>query len=76
MISWLNLDANGALGPEPLQALSDGLIALSFLAIPAALLHLYRRRDVHRPGLTALVVLFTLFMVALGLAHLVSLLAI
>jgi two-component sensor histidine kinase len=76
MTSWLNLDAVGALGPEPLQALSDGLIALSFLAIPAALLYLYRRLDVHRPGLTALVALFNLFMIALGLAHLVSLLAI
>jgi two-component sensor histidine kinase len=76
MTSWLPFDANGALGPEPLQALSDGIIALSFLAIAAALLYLYRKRDGHRPGLTALVVLFTLFMVALGLAHLVSLLAI
>jgi len=76
MTSWLPFDANGALGLEPLQALSDGIIALSFLAIPAALLYLYRRRDVHRPGLTALVVLFTLFMAAIGLAHLVSLLAI
>jgi uncharacterized membrane protein len=76
MTSWLTLDTNGALGPEPLQALSDGLIALSFLAIPAALLYLYGRRDVHRPGLTALVMLFTLFMAALGLAHLVSFLAI
>jgi len=76
MTSWLNLDANGALGPEPLQALSDALIALSFLAIPVALLYLYRRRDVHRPALTALVALFSVFMVALGLAHLVSFLAI
>ena len=58
-----------------LHALSDGVIALSFLVIPAALLYIYRKRGESSPGETALVTLFALFMFAVGLAHLASLLA-
>ena len=76
MNSWLSFGAEGPSGLDLLRAVSDGIIALSFLAIPAALIFIYRRPGEHRPGVTALVALFALFMIVIGLAHLASLLAI
>jgi two-component sensor histidine kinase len=52
---------------------SDGIIALSFLTIPIALLYIHRKRGESNPGETALVTLFALFIFAVGLAHLASL---
>ena len=79
MASWVSF---GAAGPQTeiwppglalLHAVSDGIIALSFFAIPFALLHIYRRRGETNPGERALIVLFALFIFAVGLAHLASL---
>ncbi|MBC8013392.1 MAG: PAS domain-containing protein, partial [Methyloceanibacter sp.] len=56
-----------------LHAVSDGIIALSFLIIPAALLYIHKRRGESSPGESALVTLFALFIFAVGLAHLASL---
>ncbi len=55
-----------------LHALSDGVIALSLLLIPAALLYLYGRRKEANPREQALITLFILFIAAVGLAHLAS----
>ncbi|MGZ8400013.1 MAG: sensor histidine kinase [Methyloceanibacter sp.] len=57
-----------------LHAVSDGVIAASFLIIPAALLYIHRKRGESSPGETALVTLFALFIFAVGLTHLASLL--
>ena len=56
-----------------LHAVSDGVIAASFLIIPVALLYIYRRRGESNRGETALVTLFALFIFVVGLAHLASL---
>ena len=56
-----------------LHAVSDGIIALSFLIIPAALLYIHKRRGESSPGEGALVTLFALFIFAVGLAHLAAL---
>jgi PAS domain S-box-containing protein len=56
-----------------LHAVSDGVIAASFLIIPAGLLYIHKRRGESTPGETALVRLFALFIFAVGLAHLASL---
>jgi PAS domain S-box-containing protein len=56
-----------------LHAVSDGVIAASFLIIPAGLLYIHKRRGESTPGETALVTLFALFIFAVGLAHLASL---
>ena len=58
-----------------LHAVADGVIALSFLTIPAALLYIHKRRGESNPGETALITLFALFIFAVGLAHLASLFA-
>ena len=80
MASWVSF---GTVGPQTegwpsglvlLHAVSDGIIALTFFAIPLALLHIYRRRGETHPGERALIVLFALFIFAVGLAHLASLL--
>jgi two-component sensor histidine kinase len=55
---------------------SDGIIALSFLTIPIALLYIHRKRGESSPGETALVTLFAMFIFAVGLAHLASLVAV
>jgi two-component sensor histidine kinase len=52
---------------------SDGIIALSFLTIPIALLYIHKSRGESSPGETALITLFALFIFAVGLAHLASL---
>jgi PAS domain S-box-containing protein len=57
-----------------LHAISDGIIAASFLIIPAALIYIHNRRDERNPGETALVTLFILFILACGLAYFASLL--
>jgi PAS domain S-box-containing protein len=57
-----------------LHAVSDGVIAASFLLIPVALLYIYKRRGESSPGEAALVTLFSLFIFVVGLAHLASLL--
>ncbi len=53
--------------------MSDGIIALSFLTIPIALLYIHKRRGESGPGETVLITLFVLFIFAVGLAHLASL---
>lgn len=81
MASWLSLGASGLpLQSEAwpsklvlLHAVSDGIIALSFLIIPAALLYIHKRRGESSPGEGALVTLFALFIFAVGLAHLATL---
>jgi two-component sensor histidine kinase len=83
MASWFAFGAPEA-PPHPdawpsglvlLHAASDGIIALSFLTIPVALLYIHRKRGESSPGETALVTLFALFIFAVGLAHLASLFA-
>jgi PAS domain S-box-containing protein len=59
-----------------LHAVANGVIAVSLLLIPAALLYLYRRRSYSNPGESGLVALFILFIFAVGLAHFASLLTI
>jgi len=56
------------------HALGDGIIALSFLLIPAALIYFFRKRGERSPRETALVILFSLFILAAGIAHFASLL--
>src|SRR3989337_2556570 len=81
MTSWLSFGANGAplqseawpSGLVLLHAVSNGIIAFSFLTIPIALLYIYKRRGAATPGEPALVTLFALFIFAVGLAHLASL---
>lgn len=58
-----------------LHALADGVIAASFLLIPAALFYIYRRRGETNRDETAITTLFIFFMLALGLAHFASLIA-
>ncbi len=58
-----------------LHAVSDGVIALSLLAIPVALLYINKRRGESNPGEKAMVTLFALFIFAVGLAHLAALVA-
>ena len=81
MASWFSF---GATGPQSevwpsglvaLHVISDGIIALSFFAIPLALLYIYRRRGETNPGERILIILFALFIFAVGLAHLASLFA-
>ncbi|MGZ8416503.1 MAG: hypothetical protein ACXWVQ_05875, partial [Methyloceanibacter sp.] len=82
MASWLSFGADGASSQSEmmssgvvwLHAVSDGVIAASFLIIPAALLYIHRKRGESSPGETALVTLFALFIFAVGLTHLASLL--
>lgn len=81
MTSWFSFGAAGVpprseLAPSGLvllHAVSDGVIAISLLIIPAALLYIHKRRGESNPGETALVTLFALFIFAVGLAHLASL---
>ena len=81
MTFWLPFGADGAplqseawpSGLVLLHAVSDGIIALSFLTIPIALLYIHKSRGESSPGETALITLFALFIFAVGLAHLASL---
>jgi two-component sensor histidine kinase len=59
-----------------LHAVADGVIALSLLTIPIALLYIHKKRGESSPGETALVILFALFIFAVGLAHLAALVGI
>jgi two-component sensor histidine kinase len=70
MTSWLSSHSSG------LQVLSDVVLELSFLIIAAALIYLYSRRPERSPVVAGLVAILTLFIVAIGLAHLASLLAV
>ncbi|HEU4475372.1 MAG TPA: HWE histidine kinase domain-containing protein [Methyloceanibacter sp.] len=78
MASWFSFGATAQSEVWPsglvaLHAISDGIIALSFFAIPLALLYIYRRRGETNPGERMLIILFALFIFAVGLAHLASL---
>jgi two-component sensor histidine kinase len=81
MTSWLSFAAEGAplrseLGPSGLVLLhgvADGVIALSLVTIPVALLYINRKRGESSAGETTLVILFALFIFAVGLAHLAAL---
>ena len=75
MMSNLSIGGNTLSGLEWLRLASHGAIALACLAIPAALIYIYRMRGERRPGEAALVVLLTLFMVAIALAQITSQLA-
>lgn len=83
MDSWFSFGANGVQdqsGPlSPglflVHAVSDGVVALSFLIISAALLYIHKKRGESSRGEAALVILFALFLFVVGLAHLASLLA-
>ncbi|MGH6865909.1 MAG: sensor histidine kinase [Methyloceanibacter sp.] len=85
MTGWLSsfFGAEGTLlraesWPAPvvlLHAVADGVIAVSFLLIPGALLYLYKRRGDTDPHESALVQLFIFFILAVGLAHFVALLS-
>ena len=57
-----------------LHAVADGVIAVSLLLIPAALIYLYRQRNYTNPGEAGLVALFIFFILAVGLAHFATLL--
>jgi PAS domain S-box-containing protein len=79
MTSWLVSGASGPFqSPASAHALtlihvvSDGIIALSFLSIPLALLYIHKKRADSNPGETAAVTMFALFIFAVGLAHLAS----
>ena len=63
----------GPSGLVLLHAVADGVIALSLLSIPVALLYINKKRGESSPGETALVTLFALFIFAVGLAHLAAL---
>jgi PAS domain S-box-containing protein len=83
MTSWLATATEGFTlrsefwpsGLVLLHAVADGVIAASFLIIPAALLYIHKRRGESNSGETALITLFALFILAVGLAHFASLLA-
>ena len=55
-----------------LHAVADGVIALSLLLIPAALLYLYGQRKENSPREAALTTLFILFISAVGVVHLAA----
>jgi PAS domain S-box-containing protein len=63
----------GHSGVVLLHAVADGVIALSLLTIPVALLYINKKRGENNPGEKALVTLFALFIFAVGLAHLAAL---
>jgi two-component sensor histidine kinase len=81
MSTWLLAAAEGS--PPPfetwpsglvlLHAVSDGVIAASFFAIPAALLYVRRQRSDRSPGEAALITLFALFIFAVGLTYFAAL---
>jgi PAS domain S-box-containing protein len=85
MTSWLSLPFGPAESvfrtsawPHALvvtHAVADGAIVLSFLLIAAALFFIYQRRDQHNPREAALLILFSLFILAVGLAHFAELLS-
>jgi two-component sensor histidine kinase len=56
-----------------LEAVSDGVIAFSLFLIAAALIYMYRRRGEANPRESALSTLFILFIAAIGLTNLASL---
>lgn len=58
-----------------LHAVADGVIAATFLLVPAVLLYLYKRRGESSEREAALVKLFLLFVFAVGLVHFAALLA-
>jgi two-component sensor histidine kinase len=72
MTSWLTFGGEGPHGLVLLNAVADGVIALSFFAIPAALIFIQRRRSDRSQGEMALITLFALFIFIVGLAHLAA----
>jgi len=79
MDSWLSLAAASPPAAETwsaalgwLHVLSDGIIALSFFAIPVALVFILRGRGDGSRSETALTALFALFIFFVGLVHLAS----
>lgn len=66
------VDWPGGLGL--LHAVADGVIAATFLLVPAVLLYLYKRRGEGSEREGALVKLFLLFVFAVGLVHFAALL--
>jgi len=79
MDSWLSLAAASPPAAETwsaalgwLHVLSDGIIALSFFAIPVALVFILRGRGDGSRSETALTALFALFIFFVGFVHLAS----
>jgi two-component sensor histidine kinase len=60
---------------QRLDVLSDFLLALSLFAIAAAVIYIVRKRGGYSPDMMAVIAFCALFMVAIGLAHLVPLAA-
>jgi PAS domain-containing protein len=60
---------------QRLDLLSDALLSLSLFAIAAAVLYIGRKRGGYSPDMMAVIVFCALFMVAIGLSHLVPLAA-
>ncbi len=74
----LDTDGQGLNWPGSLpllHAVADGVIAATFLLVPAVLLYLYKRRGEGSEREAALVKLFLLFVFAVGLVHFAALLA-
>ncbi len=77
-LAMLETGAQGLAWPGSLpllHAVADGVIAATFLLVPAVLLYLYKRRGEGSEREAALVKLFLLFVFAVGLAHFAALLA-
>ena len=66
---------SGPQGLMLLHAVADGIIAATFVLVPAVLLYLYKRRGESSAREAALVKLFLLFVFAVGLVHFAAVLA-
>jgi two-component sensor histidine kinase len=75
MTLHLAMAANLPAGLQRLDLLSDGLLSLSLFAIAAAVLYIGRKRGGYGPDMMAVIAFCALFMVAIGLSHLVPLAA-
>src|SRR5690242_21532750 len=76
MTTWLTFGGEGTQGLALLNAIADGVIAISFFAIPAALIFVQRRRSDRSAGEMALMTLFVLFLFVVGLAHLTAMIGV
>jgi len=76
MTNWLTFGGEGTQGLALLNAIADGVIAISFFAIPAALIFVQRRRSDRSAGEMALMTLFVLFLFVVGLAHLIAMIGV
>src|SRR5262245_64681132 len=75
MTSLPEITGTVPLGLKWLELLSDFLLALSLFAIAAAVIYIGRKRGGYSTDMMAVIAFCALFMVAIGLAHLVPLAA-